>query len=394
MVENTISNASNLTGQDAEMPLDIIFYGSIFYTFIFSIGVCGNLLVIYVLFMNRELRNFTNYLLANLSIADLLVLFTNVPSGLHDLFAKERWYLGQIWCYLVSFIENTTGFASILSIFFIACDRYYVICRPLNVKSVMNGSRTSKLIVFIWLISILVNLPYILLTSYDLTVFRNREIYFECTTRAEDLLSLSFIIADSFIFYVLIGIVLFIMFFKISKCLKVSNRFLKKNASLIYERVSICNKQSSISSYKSRDQLKSDSNTARQMKKRSQLIRMLMIMLASFYICIFPLKIWTLLNIFGSKIPGFYEGIGLRLFWFVNVTCRIFYYLNSSINPILYNFLSKKFCYSFKKLFIFRICFVRGVEANSKIKASYLSFKRSNEVVKFKKTLSNNYSFD
>jgi hypothetical protein len=33
--------------------------------------------------------------------------------------------------------------------------------------------------------------------------------------------------------------------------------------------------------------------------------------------------------------------------------------MNSSINPILYNMLSKKFRHSFKRLLIFRICFGR-----------------------------------
>lgn len=98
-----------------EMPLDIILYGSIFYIIIFLIGIIGNLLVIYVLTKEKELRNFTNYLLANLSVADLMVLFTCVPSALHDLFAKERWYLGKIMCYLIGFIENCMGIASILS---------------------------------------------------------------------------------------------------------------------------------------------------------------------------------------------------------------------------------------------------------------------------------------
>jgi hypothetical protein len=41
----------------------------------------GNFLVIYVLMKEKELRNFTNYLLANLSLADLFVLITCVPSG-------------------------------------------------------------------------------------------------------------------------------------------------------------------------------------------------------------------------------------------------------------------------------------------------------------------------
>lgn len=59
----------------------------------------------------------------------------------------------------------------------------------------------------------------------------------------------------------------------------------------------------------------------------------------------------------GSKIDGFYEKLTFRYYWYINITARIFFYLNSSINPILYNCLSKKFRSSFKKLLLFRICF-------------------------------------
>lgn len=99
-VTSSSSSSTNETQQfsnhtcrvvDIYMPIDPIIYGAVFYIFIFIIGVFGNLLVIYVLAKEKELRTFTNYLLANLSIADLLVLFICVPIGLHDLFAKERW---------------------------------------------------------------------------------------------------------------------------------------------------------------------------------------------------------------------------------------------------------------------------------------------------------------
>jgi len=82
------SNDSSSNGNqtfDFEMPLDIIMFGSIFYALIFLIGVTGNLLVIFVLAKERELRNFTNYLLANLSLSDLFVLMVCVPSAFHDL---------------------------------------------------------------------------------------------------------------------------------------------------------------------------------------------------------------------------------------------------------------------------------------------------------------------
>lgn len=138
MIETNESNMSlskaNMTSINIEMPIDIIIVGSFFYSMVFLVGIVGNLSVIYVLLKERSLRNFTNYLLANLSIADLLVLIACVPSGLHDLFAKERWYLGEIWCYMVVFIENCMGVASLLSIFSITMERFYVICRPLKVR--------------------------------------------------------------------------------------------------------------------------------------------------------------------------------------------------------------------------------------------------------------------
>lgn len=177
--------AANSTNHEDDMPLDIIIIGTFFYGLIFIIGIIGNLLVISVLMIEKDLRSFTNYLLANLSIADLMVLLTCVPTGLHDLFAKERWYLGRVTCYLIGFIENSMGIASILSIFFITLERYYVICKPLSVKSLMTQSRTLKLIIFIWFVSVTINLPLIYMTEYRLGRFNNDEWDFMCFTNMD-----------------------------------------------------------------------------------------------------------------------------------------------------------------------------------------------------------------
>ncbi len=193
----------------------------------------GNLMVIYVLLKEKELRNFTNYLLANLSIADLMVLFACVPAGLHDLFAKERWYLGKLMCYSIAFIENCMGFASISSIFFITCDRYYVICQPLSVKSVMTQSRTLKLILLIWLFSILVNLPFVFLTEYHLIRFTdNGQMEYRCDAESRGEWSFYYMIAATFIFYLFIGLVLIFMYYKITKRLNKSTKFLVSSSSL------------------------------------------------------------------------------------------------------------------------------------------------------------------
>ena len=86
----TYSNRSSKCNFELNMPLDVQVVGSILYMGIFVFGITGNSLVIYVLFKEKKLRNFTNYLLANLSIADLMVLIACVPSGIHDLFGKTQ----------------------------------------------------------------------------------------------------------------------------------------------------------------------------------------------------------------------------------------------------------------------------------------------------------------
>lgn len=85
----------------------------------------------------------------------------------------------------------------------------------------------------------------------------------------------------------------------------------------------------------------------RFIKPRKQLIKMLMCVIIVFYVCLFPLRIWSLVLILGGRYV--YSVVTLREFWYINVICRIFYYANNSINPILYNWLSAKFRAGFKR---------------------------------------------
>ena len=130
----TIDNSSNTTAViQLSLPFHVFLFGTIVYTVLFIFGTCGNILVLYVLYKNSELRNSTNYFFANLSLADLLILFTCIPIALHDLYANERWYLGKIVCKLTGFIENCVGIASIFTMLFISCERFLAICQPFQV---------------------------------------------------------------------------------------------------------------------------------------------------------------------------------------------------------------------------------------------------------------------
>lgn len=70
---------------------------------------------------------------------------------------------------------------------------------------------------------------------------------------------------------------------------------------------------------------------------------MLGAVVVSFFVCLLPFRLLTLIEDSDSLSPEFY-------YMLVNF-CRIMVYLNSAVNPILYNLMSSKFRNGFLRLF-------------------------------------------
>ena len=71
---------------------------SICYCVIFLFGIVGNLMVVLVVWRNKQMRSTTHVLLVNLSVADLLVITVCMPAGLLEFYSDDVWYLGEIMC--------------------------------------------------------------------------------------------------------------------------------------------------------------------------------------------------------------------------------------------------------------------------------------------------------
>ena len=70
---------------------------------ILVIGVTGNVLVPIVIVNSKDLRNSTNVFLANLALADLLVILICLPTGYVELHSTPGvWYLGETMCELLA----------------------------------------------------------------------------------------------------------------------------------------------------------------------------------------------------------------------------------------------------------------------------------------------------
>lgn len=99
--QNSSACRLNLTSHvktTPEVPKYIQIASTIFFSFIFLLGVFGNLLVILVVCLNRNMKTSVNIYLINLCIADILVLTVCMPPVLVEVYARDVWYFGKTMC--------------------------------------------------------------------------------------------------------------------------------------------------------------------------------------------------------------------------------------------------------------------------------------------------------
>ena len=91
-------NDSNSTTEPLEWLPGLQLGACIFYSLILLVGVTGNILVILIVMKYRHMRNATNFLLTNLSVADLFFLLFCTADGYQHLYGKDKHRLGQFMC--------------------------------------------------------------------------------------------------------------------------------------------------------------------------------------------------------------------------------------------------------------------------------------------------------
>ncbi|ESO84079.1 hypothetical protein LOTGIDRAFT_108319 [Lottia gigantea] len=134
-----------------EMVLKIAFYVPVIVMALF-----GNLLVILVVARNKRMKTTTNYYIVNLAVADLLVVLTcSWVHLLDDL--TEGWILGAFFCKFNTFAQVLSLVASIFTLTFIACDRFFGIVFAMKAHFIERRARYT--ILALWLCSLAVAAP-------------------------------------------------------------------------------------------------------------------------------------------------------------------------------------------------------------------------------------------
>lgn len=170
---------------------------------IFVVGMVGNILVIVVVLRTRSMRTPTNCYLVSLAVTDCLVLLSaTLPAIPETFFQIDEWPFGRVLCSLLVFLQYLGVDTSSLSITAFTIERYVAVCHPLKSQTMCTVKRAKRIIVGIWIFSILYCSPWLGLTHLK-QVRRHDTVVDYCVVRLKRKQYLVYYLADLIIFYVI-----------------------------------------------------------------------------------------------------------------------------------------------------------------------------------------------
>lgn len=322
-VNNALSNESNTSSNLTYAPVYELAYQSIglcLYISVFIIGILGNIMVITVVIKSTAMHTTTNCYLVSLASADIFVLIASITPNLVELVTyQHNWIFGPVGCSIFVFLQYLGINSSSLSITAFTVERYIAIGHPMRAQTICTISRAKKIIFFIWFFSVIYCSPWLILTKVTKKNFLNDIIIEYCTFKLARSTYKYYYMADLLLFYIHPLILTIVLYSLIARILY---RSLSSNFGGKVNGTSSKNSKSSVNS------------------NRVQVVKMLAVVVALFAILWIPYRFMVVYNSYAKKK---FESLWYLLF------AREMVFINSAINPILYNAMSVKFRREFKK---------------------------------------------
>ncbi|BFZ24898.1 hypothetical protein BsWGS_27936 [Bradybaena similaris] len=312
---------------------------SFLYIVIFLTGVLGNLCTCVVITRNRCLHTATNYYLFSLAISDVLTLLLALPEEMTRIWEAYPFIFGDGFCYIKSFVSEMTAYASVLTITAFTIDRYMAICHPLKSQSLSSLSRAVKIILLIWVVACACALPYPIHTRMYYEVFD------PCTEEPlpDSLLcnlppqwrnQMTYMFQFStFAFFVVPMIIITIMYVLIAMTLMKADQFASGKK----------NKQAVLSAAKA----------------KKAVLKMLVAVVIAFFVCWAPFHSQRLMTLYIPHDAWTDDLLTLQTCLFY--VSGVLFFFSSTVNPILYNVMSKRYRKAFK-LTLYRCARAKGYE--------------------------------
>ncbi|XP_063621867.1 pyrokinin-1 receptor-like isoform X1 [Cydia splendana] len=324
---NASTNATRSGGYGEPESLDLLVPLSITYAIIFVAGILGNISTCVVIARNRSMHTATNFYLFSLAISDLMLLVCGLPFEFHRLWNPYTYPLGEAPCIILGLASETSANATVLTITAFTVERYIAICRPFMSHTMSKLSRAVRFIVVIWFMALCTAVPQAMQFGL-VTYVENGQNVCACTVKGHGVHQV--FVISSFVFFVVPMSVITVLYALIGVKLRTS-RILHPVKKLSVESNG---RPAGATRYR---------NSASQRR----VIRMLVAVALSFFVCWAPFHVQRLLAIYGKSLEHPTDTFYL-VYIVLTFLSGVLYFLSTAINPFLYNIMSNKFRNAFK----------------------------------------------
>lgn len=218
-----------------------------------------------------------------------------------------------------------------MTILAISFERYYAICQPLHAGYTCTRSRAIKIIGTIWLIASAATSPVLQIVEFKHSRYiPDGSTVPVCVTQAINIQTRVFFYAIMTLFFLVPLIILVVIYTIITR-------------NLMAERPASYRSSRDLTTLAS----KKAKNDKVSLVARKQVITMLGAVVICFFVCLAPIRafqIWVIV----AKSEDLMRA-GFDFYYNCLYFCRVMFYINSAVNPVLYNVISSKFRKAFKK---------------------------------------------
>ncbi|NXT67840.1 TRFR protein, partial [Chaetops frenatus] len=293
-----------------------------------GVGIAGNAMVVLVVLRTKHMVTPTNCYLVSLAVADLIVLLAAGLPNISEVLAS--WVYGHAGCLCITYLQYLGINISAWSIAAFTVERYIAICHAIKAQLLCTVSRARRIIASLWLFTSLYCLMWFFLVDTTQVTFSDGAQVI-CGYRVSRSLYMPIYFLDFAVFYViplglatvLYGLIARILFASPLPGTPQHSSFLGS----VHQGSSL--------------QL-SCRGSGGALGSRKQVTKMLAVVVALFAVLWLPYRTLVVVNSFVD--PPYLNT------WFL-LFCRLCIYLNSAINPIIYNLMSQKFRAAFRKLY-------------------------------------------
>lgn len=211
------------------------------------------------------------------------------------------------------FLEIVVASASVLTIMAVTIERYLLLYHPNNWKKIKTG-QVIKILIIVWTFSMGIGSPILFIVRYKDSTFIDGTPIKVCRLPIQKDWQKCYIVLMTTVIYVLPCMILFLLYSRVCWML---NPFYDSPSDI-------------------------HDVTYREKKRlRRQVVNIIATIVIVFFLCHLPYRVVSIWVVFENK--RVLENLGLEKYLNILYSARVLLYINHALNPILYNFVSKRF---------------------------------------------------